>query len=108
MTRTQLKLSDGQQRQLEAAVATLRYDCRGVFICDAMNMLEARCRGRSLTNADVSAAIEAALGATPTSLFMCDGVSLTKQEATTMSNFDGTMARRVRAELDDDDDFDSH
>jgi hypothetical protein len=68
-----------------------------------VTVLEARTHGRSVTNADVSAAVEAALGVTPTSLFMCDGVSLTKQEATTMSNFDPTMARKVRAQLDDDD-----
>jgi hypothetical protein len=103
MTRTQIALSDGQRAQVNAAAATLRYDHRGVFICDVMNILEARTHGRSVTNADVSAAVEAALGVTPTSLFMCDGVSLTKQEATTMSNFDPTMARKVRAQLDDDD-----
>jgi hypothetical protein len=101
MTKTQLQLSDSQTAQLNAAASTLRYDHRGVFICDTMNMLEARCHGRSITNADVSAAIEAALGVTPTSLFMCDSVP-TKQEAT-MSNFDPTMARKVRAQLDDDD-----
>ena len=102
MTRTQIALSDGQRAQVNAAAATLRYDHRGIFICDTMNMLEARCHSRSITNADVSAAIEAALGVTPTSLFMCDGVSLTKQEATTMSNFDPTMARKVRDQLDDE------
>jgi hypothetical protein len=61
----------------------------------ALNLAAPELRG------SISSAIEAALGVTPTSLFMCDSVP-TKQEAI-MSNFDPTMARKVRAQLDDDD-----
>jgi hypothetical protein len=84
---------------------------RGIFLCDVMNVLEARCHARSPTNADVSAAIEAVLGVVPfqTSVFMCDSkqqqeVPMPRQQ---LSNFDEAMARSARSQSTDDENFET-
>jgi hypothetical protein len=90
-----ISLADGQRRQIAAAAATLRHAARGAFIADVECAIEARCHGRAVTNADVTAAIEATLGVVPfwpRPVFMCDA-SNTQQEA--------AMTRQQQLDLDD-------
>jgi hypothetical protein len=74
-------LTDIQRRQIAAAAIGLRPGARTTFINDVECHLDARCHGRSTSDADISKAIEATLDTTPfwpKSVFMCDSVSNNK------------------------------
>ena len=103
-----INLLSEQRRQIVQAACTLSLAARAAFIHDVEAALSQYCPGRAPSNMAVQRCIELTLDAAPwprstTSLFMCD--SIPKQEATSMSNFDPKMAARVRAELEDDDNF---
>ena len=114
-----INFADGQRRQIVAAAAALMPAARMVFIRDVEATLSQHCIGRVVSNNDVQRAINSVLDSVAwpksNSVFMCDSKQQTTnftEEATTMSNFDPTMAARVRAEraraLDnDDDDFET-
>jgi hypothetical protein len=70
-------LTDIQRRQIAAAAIGLRPGARTTFINDVECHLDARCHGRSPSDADISKAIEATLDKTPfwpKSVFMCDSI----------------------------------
>ena len=91
-------LTKSQRLQIAAAARTLSTAAQLAFLADVRSMIEARCGSHIvISNGDVQRAIEEVLDAAPwpkSRVFLCDS----KQETTTMSNFDPAMAARVRAE----------
>ena len=81
-------LSDGQRKLIARAAASLAPSARDAFVHDVEAAIVARCAGRIASDFDVNFAIDGALRVAPwpRSVYMCDGISNNKQEASMLDN----------------------